>query len=335
MKISYKSVVPAIAILGGLSLTGCSSNTLTEEEVNEFVEYVYNETISSEFDFYDFKKNIISTIPKIKDKEKTSDIINDYIYMLYEESNKYTRYFNLIGEELSVIRKKLDIKKLDTSMYKEVGKESKAIGAILEEMHDRNLLIIESGNIYTIDVDIFKVIDMFREYLTDDLIEFMEFRGKENEEAIYDVNSDKYNVNLIVERASIALDKVEKNPDSSQVNNWKSTADYYVQLLLAEYTTQFLDTSDFDVKKFSKEYITELKEAIKKYEGKSIHKYLSEYIKVVEENKYLVDADPVVNLRREIISSVYPIEEPLESEEEVDDDEFEEIIDDSNEESEK
>lgn len=325
MKLNSKYLMPAVAIAGSLTLTGCSTKTLSEEEINEFTSYVYNQTISSDFDFYDFKKNISETIPKIGDKDIASDIVNDYIYMLYQETNKYTSFFNIIGEELDSIKKRLNIEKIDVSMYDKISKESKVIGAIFEEMSDKSLIVIEEKGYYGVDVDIDKVITEFKDYLTDDLIDFMKFRIEENNNSVYDINTDKYNVPLILERAHNSITQVEENPKSSQVNNWKSSAVYYLQLLLAEYTSQFLDTSDIDVKKISQEYLSELKECINEYKDTTVYKHLSTYIKLLEDNDFDIDATAVAEFRLEVLDSIYPIEEQVaEYEDEVNYEDIEE-----------
>lgn len=327
-----KNIIPVIAILSGLTLTGCSSN-LTDAEVDDFLVYVSDETTNPDLDFNKFEETILKTLPKIADKEKTSQIINDYIYILYNEVHQYTSYFNVMGDKLDLIKNKLNIDNIDVTMYKEISKESKAIGAILEEMYNKDLMVIDRNNLYTIEVDMDRLIKKFKNYLTTDLIDFMEFRSEENSKPIYNDNADKYDVGLLLERASTSLDYINNNRESTQLSNWQSTAEYYFELILAEYTSQFLDTESTDVKKVSKDYLNELKTVIEDYKTTSIYDDIVTYIELLEKNDYNLEAEEVVLHRIKILNAIYLVEETeaefdIETEAEV---EFDIEVDDSTE----
>ena len=306
MKLKRKSIVSSILILSGLSLTGCSSSTLTEEDVNEFMSYVFNQTANSEVNFNEFEEQISKYISKIGDKEKTSQIINDYIYVLYNEVNQYISYFNIIGDDLDIIKKNLNIESIDVSMHKDISKESKVIGAILEEMQDRNLMVIDKNNLYTVEVDMKKIIEKFEKYLTTDLIEFMNFRSDENINPAYDNNTDKFDIDILLNRASTAIDYIENNKESSQLSNWQSTADYYYQLIFAEYTSQFLDTST-EVKKISSDYLKELKDKLEGYKSTLIYDDIAKYIELLEKNDYNIEAEEVANHRSQVLKSIFKV----------------------------
>ena len=273
MKLKRKSIVSSILILSGLSLTGCSSSTLTEEDVNEFMSYVFNQTANSEVNFNEFEEQISKYISKIGDKEKTSQIINDYIYVLYNEVNQYISYFNIIGDDLDIIKKNLNIESIDVSMHKDISKESKVIGAILEEMQDRNLMVIDKNNLYTVEVD---------------------------------NNTDKFDIDILLNRASTAIDYIENNKESSQLSNWQSTADYYYQLIFAEYTSQFLDTST-EVKKISSDYLKELKDKLEGYKSTLIYDDIAKYIELLEKNDYNIEAEEVANHRSQVLKSIFKV----------------------------
>lgn len=303
-----KNIIPAIAILSGLTLTGCSSN-LSDIEVDDFLVYVSDETTNPDLDFNKFEETVLKTLPKISDKEKTSQIINDYIYILYNEVYQYTSYFDVMGDKLDLIKSKLNIDNIDVTMYKEISKESKAIGAILEEMYDKDLMVIDRNNLYTIEVDMDRLIKKFKNYLTTDLIDFMEFRSEENSKPFYNDNTDKYDVGLLLERASASLNYINTHRESTQLSNWQSTAEYYFELILAEYTSQFLDTESTDVKKVSVDYLNELKNAIENYKSTSIYDDIVTYIELLEKNDYNLEAEEVALHRIKIINAIYLVEE--------------------------
>lgn len=305
MKFKYKYMLSAISIFSGLALTGCSSKPLTETEVNEFSSYVYSQSTNNELDFYEFQEQIHKYISRIEDKDVTSQIINDYIYVIYNEVSKYTSFFNIIGDDLEIIKEKLNIDKLDVSMHEKISKESKVIGAILEEMEDKDIFLIDKNNLYTIEVDMNKILEKFKQYISSDLIDFMNFRADEISNLVYDANTDNYDVDLLLKRVSIAMDNIKNNSDSSQLTNWQSTADYYYQIILSEYTNQFLDTSDIEIKKIKKEYLDELKSKLDNYKSSLIYNPISKYIELLEKNDYNMDSEEVTNYRNEILNDIF------------------------------
>lgn len=302
MKSKQKKIMPLLVISSGLILTGCSnSQYLSKEKATEFASYVSSQTSNPDVNFNELQDRISESIGRIEDKQISSDIINNYIYVLYNEVGDYISYFNLIGNDLNNIKKELNIEKIDVSMHKNISKKSKVIGAILEEMENKDLMLIDEHDSYSIEVDMNKIIKKYEKYLTSDVIEFMKFRASESENAVYDANADKYNINLLVERASVAIDKLNANTKSSQLDNWKSTVDYYYQVILAEYTTQFLDG---DGKKVTSEYITELKSILEKYKDKQVYNDISKYIELLEKNDREINAEDVANYRVQLLNKI-------------------------------
>ena len=124
MKIKKKKILPLLVISSGLILTGCSNNKyLSEEEVIEFASYISSQTSNPDINFYELQSEIEEHIGRIEDKEISSDIINNYIYVLYNEAGDYLSYFNLIGNDLSNIKKELKIEKIYVSMHKDISKK--------------------------------------------------------------------------------------------------------------------------------------------------------------------------------------------------------------------
>lgn len=305
MKLKNKKILPLLVFSSSLILTGCSNDKyLSEEEAIEFASYISSQTSNPDINFYELQSKIEEHIGRLEDKNISSDIINNYIYVLYNEAGDYLSYFNLIGNDLSKIKKELNIEKINVSMHKDISKKSKVIGAILEEMEDRDLMVIDKYDSYSVEVDINKIIKKYEKYLTPDVIEFMEFRALEIEENVYDANTDKYDVDLLLERASIAIEKINSNKNSSQLNNWKSTIDYYYQVILAEYTTQFLER---DGEKVTSEYINELKSKLEKYKDKQIYKDISGYIELLEKNDRSLNAQDVVDYRIQILNEILSV----------------------------
>lgn len=294
-------IIPTFLILSVLLFTGCTQKELSKKEVEDFRTYISKQTSTEFVDFYEVQKNLNDFLKKTNDKELASEMINDYIFIIYNEVGDYISYFNLVGEELKHIKEELKIDKLDVSMYKDIYKKSKVIGSMLEEMNDKDIIAIDKGDSYTIEVNMDKLLDKYKSYLTPDLVEFMKFRSEEIKNDVYDANSDKFNIDLLLERASFALEKLNSDKDKNQINNWKAATDYYYQVLLAEFTTQF---SEGDGETLSKDYISELKSKLEKYKDKQIYKDLSKYIELLEKNDRKINAKEVSEYRTDLLNKI-------------------------------
>ena len=288
MTYKRKVILPLFILFAASTMTGCSNNYLSNEEVSELDSYVTNLTSKEYVDIIELKEKLSKEIPHIENKDITSEIINKYIYILYNEASKYLPYFDIIGQELSDIKKELKIDTLDVEMFKKISSKSKVAGARLEEMYNKDLVLIDENNSFFTDVNLEKILNKYKKYLNNDIIDFLEFRVSESKTAVFDANADEYNVDELLRRASISGEHVSNKPSSSQLGNWRSTATYYYELLLARNTQQFQEDG-----KISDEYIKDLKSKIVKYKDKQIYKDITEYLELLEKNDKDFNAEEV------------------------------------------
>lgn len=296
----HKRILPLFLLFSITLMTGCNNTSLSENEISSLESYVVSLLDKETINVNELESKISYSIPRIKDKDEASRIMNTYIYILYNEASNYLPYFDIIGQELVSIKNKLGIDKVDVSMYKKISSESKIIGAIFEEMYNLNLMVVDENNTFFTEVNVQKILDEYRNYLNDDIVEFLDFRATENSIPMYDVNTDEYNLDVLLERASISIKKSKENTSSEQIENWRTTASYYYELLLAENTDQFLED-----RKVTNEYIKELKDKLKKYKDSQIYTDFNKYIELLESNNNDIDNDDVVAYRNSLFESIF------------------------------
>lgn len=301
MGYKYKKMLPLFLLFTGAMVTGCSNNDfLSDDEILKVDSYITSMASKESVDIYELQNKISESIPKIKNKDDASSIINKYIYILYNEAANYLPYFDIIGKDIVDIKNKLNIEKIDVSMYKEVSTKSKVVGAILEEMYNKDLMVVDESNSFFTEVNVEKILDKYREYLNADIIEFLEFRASENAVPIFNVNSDEYDLDVLLERAAISVEKIDNKKASEQLGNWQSTATYYYKIILADKINQFLEEDN----KISDEYIKELKTKIDKYKDRQIYIDITQYIELLENNNYNINADDVVSYRATLLERI-------------------------------
>ena len=145
-----------------------------------------------------------------------------------------------------------------------------------------------------------KILDKYREYLNTDIIEFLEFRASENAVPVFNVNSDEYDLDVLLERAALSVEKIADKQNSEQLGNWQSTAAYYYEIILADKTNQFLEEDN----KISDEYIKALKTKIDKYKDRQIYTDVTRYIELLENNNYDINADDVASYRATLLERI-------------------------------
>lgn len=301
MGYKYRKMLPLFLLFTGAMVTGCSNNDfLSDDEILKVDSYITSMASKESVDIYELQNKISESIPKIKNKDDASSIINKYIYILYNEAANYLPYFDIIGKDIVDIKNELNIEKIDVSMYKEVSTKSKVVGAILEEMYNKDLMVIDESNSFFTEVNMEKILDKYREYLNTDIIEFLEFRASENAVPVFNVNSDEYDLDVLLERAALSVEKIADKQNSEQLGNWQSTAAYYYEIILADKTNQFLEEDN----KISDEYIKALKTKIDKYKDRQIYTDVTRYIELLENNNYDINADDVASYRATLLERI-------------------------------
>jgi hypothetical protein len=304
MALKNKKALLAIMLAGGLALTGCAkeNNIATEEEVNSFLEYMYEEINGDDdIDFHEAQVRFQDIITRTDNKTLASEALNTYLYVLYLEVETYTEYLDIIGSDLTKFKEENELEIVSTADYEKVSEKYKKTGAILEEMHDRDLLLYDDNNIFSIEVDIQKMLDTYREYLDENTIEFLEFRITEYEEEVYDANTDSYDLETIVKRALTSVDKVYADSESVQLNNWKTTAIFYYDILMGGYTTTALESDDETI---TEEYIEELRTIVEGYPDTRIYKDLIEYLHLLEINDRKLTSTDVLSHINDVLYEI-------------------------------
>lgn len=288
-----KSLIYLIAISAlSLVVVGCSKSEYIEkrddiEVVEEFEDMVFEDKEN----IYDIKKYIKENIPRLNNLEISSSMINTYIYSLYEKLETYINIVSSLQEDFIDIEEELGIDALDSSNQSSIPDNYKIVKAVLNELEDNYFILVKENNAYAIDVDIEKIYREYSKYINKDTSNYLEFRISEKKKDIYDINSDTYNIQLLLDTANNICKNIENLEGDSQKENWAQTLMYYLNVITSKSQKTFLDKNN----KISIEKYNEMKKEQLKYKNTKFGEFLDNYLKLLSENDYKIDSDDVTS----------------------------------------
>lgn len=285
------------------TFVGCSSNIsnknihLTEKELFEdFKKMIYEETATR----YEVISYLDSNISNIKEIEISSSMLNDFMYSLYENVEVYNNIVQVLEEDLRDIESVLKVEKVDNSMLSEIPKEYKIVKSVLQELSDNYLMLVKIGNSYIVDVDLKRVYEKYGKYMNDDTKKYLDFRIKEEDINVYNVNSDEYDIGLLFEITNEIYENLENMNGNSQVENWLENLNYYLEIVFSISQNKFLDEES----KMLPEKLKEMKKESSKYTDTSFGKILNGYINILEKSDLDVNSDEVMKYIEDVYNNL-------------------------------
>lgn len=275
-------------IILATGLVGCTLDSNIEDSTSilkNFEKIVYDQEGSR----YEIKEYIDKNISSLKNIEMSSSMVNTFIYSIYENMDMYTNMMFSLQDDFVELEKSLNVKSIDSSILSKIPDNYKLIKALLEELDDNFLILIKSNGSYVIDVDMKKIKETFSEYLDVDTSNYLDFRIKENNLNVYDMNSDEYSVELLLDTANIICTNLENLEGTSQKRNWIQHLYYYLEMIFSKSQTTFLD----DDNKILIDKFNQLKDESDKYTDVNFGKLLNKYINLLEKNNYDVNSEEV------------------------------------------
>ena len=271
-----------------MSLVGCTpkSDVVNSVDIIEkFEKMVYDQEINR----YDAVEYVDKNISKINDIEISSSMINTFIYSLYENMGVYTNVLYSLQNDFLELEKDLGVDKIDVSVLSKIPDNYRIIKAVLQEFEDNFLILIKNNGSYLLDVDMEKIKKVYSKYINNDTSNYLDFRIEDGKLEIYDMNSDEYNIELLLSSANTICDNLENLEGESQKKNWIQHLYYYLDMIVSKSQRTFLDNEGkILVEKFNK-----LKEESTKYADTNFGKLIDKYVNLLEKNNYDVNSDEI------------------------------------------
>ena len=288
----YKNTIITMSLLATAGLVGCSSSVIdiyNEFEASEVIgkldEMVFSEN-PNRYDIFNYAKE---NVPKMPDIEMSSTMVNSLIYSIYQNADYYGNASVLLQDELKSLESKLDVDIIDSSIISKIPEEYKMVKAFLEEIDSNYLKLVKANSIYSVDVNLEKIAKDFDKYINNDTKGYLNFRIKESNLEIYNMNSDTYNIKNIMILINDIYNNIDKVEGVTQIENWVEHLKYYFDMIFSASQDKFVDENGI----LDSEILKEFKTEIKTYQDTEFGKIFEEYIKILEENKLNVDSEKV------------------------------------------
>lgn len=277
-------------IIGGflflaMSLSGCSSSKpiepFSEKESMEFISKIEEDVFERNIDMLTVKKTVDDNISRIDDTELSSILVNNYIYGLYSESEKYLSYVDLLGNDFDKIKDTLKVSKFNEESISTIPSRFQIAKGFFKELEERDLMLVEESDMYYIDVDMESLLNQYESYLNNDIKEYMNFKVNERNTEIYDANADLYKIPELYKMADLATKGLLNCKDVAQSENWKMSVMYFYELITSISQDTFLEDNT-DVYKIDSKCFEELKSEAQLYKDTDFGKFIDKYLEILE-----------------------------------------------------
>lgn len=303
----YKNGILALSLLLTTTLVGCSSSVSSSIKYNEFKASEIIENLDKmifegkegvdKYDIYKYAKENIAKMPNI---EMSSNIVNSFVYFIYQNIDYYSNLVMALQEEIKSLESVLKIEQIDNSSINKIPEEYKIIKSLLEELDSNYLKLIKQSDFYTIEVDMVKISKEFAEFMNNDTKKYLDFRIKESNLDAYNMNSDSYDVKVILELINDIYINLDNMEGVTQLENWVEHLKYYFDVIFSVSQSTFIDenyTISSDVIKDFEKYITS-------YEDTKFYNILKGYIKILSENDYNTKSEEVTKYLETVYDSL-------------------------------
>lgn len=288
----FKNTIITISLLSTIGLVGCSSPRIdmynefeASEVIGKLEDMVFSEN-PNRYEIFNYAKENVSKMP---DVEMSSTMVNSLIYSIYQNLDYYGNASIVLQDEIKLLESKLGIDTIDLTTISKIPEEYKMVKAFLEEIDSNYLKLVKVNSIYSVDVNLEKIAKDFDEYINNDTKDYLNFRIKESNLEVYNMNSDSYNVKNMLNLINDIYDNIDKVEGVTQIENWVEHLKYYYDLIFSVSQDKFIDEDGILDSEILKEFKTEIKE----YQNTEFGKVFEEYIEVLEENNLNIDSDEI------------------------------------------
>ena len=288
----FKNIIITMLILASIGLVGCTSQKLdkyNDSEASEVIEKLNEMVFSENPNRYEIFKYAKENLSKMPDLEMSSIMVNSLIYTIYQNVDYYGNASIILQDEIKSLESKLDVDTVDSTMVSKIPEEYKMIKAYLEEIDSNYLKLIKVNSVYSVDVNLDKIAEDFGEYINNDTKSYLNFRIKESNLEVYNMNSDSYNIKNMLTLINDIYYNIDKVEGVTQIENWVEHLKYYYDLIFSVSQDKFIDEDGI----LNSEILKEFKAEIKEYKNTEFGKIFEEYLNLLEENKLNVNSDKI------------------------------------------
>ena len=291
----YKNGIIALSLITTTALVGCSNSINSWIKYNEFEasevignlnKMIFEEEGTSRYDIYAYVEENITKMPNI---EMSSDIVNSFIYLIYQNVDYYNNLSMVIQDEIKNLESNLKVEQVDYSHIDKITEEYKIVKSLLEELNSNYLILTKTSNMYVVEVDIARISDEFAEFMNNDTKNYLDFRIKESTLEVYNVNSDSYDIKIILELINDIYTNLDNVEGVTQLENWVEHLKYYFDMIFSVSQTTFIN-EDYII---NSDVIKDFEEYIALYEGTTFYNILKEYIEILDKNDYNIESEEI------------------------------------------
>lgn len=288
-----KLLTSVLLIASSCIFVGCGNQKMSNEEQSKFVNKINEEVVQS-VNINKLEDEIDKNINKLS-KDNASQVVNSYIYRLYQLNTDYLPVLNDLKPLMKDVeaQKKIDL----TNSHSHVKLDDGLVKGFKEQLDNDHLkLRKDSGNFY-ISVDMEYVLKRYGDNVSPDLKKFMEFRENEDSKKIFSSETETFDLDEICERIVTIEKNMKEYKDSKYINQWKSSLEYYYNIIFETNHTFFNDKND----SIKKDILEKYEKYVEKYKGTQFSDDLKKIVDILKEkndtsdSKYVETVNDIFN----------------------------------------
>lgn len=219
--------------------------------------------------------------------EGASNAVDALIFAMYEEAPNMSEKMN--GLQESMIKYAKDgVDFNDSASYSKI--EDATLKAFLGEAENQNFKIIEESGGYTIVPDMDVLLTKYTSYMSDALKTMVEFSKVEYEKPFFNVEEQKFDLDLVVERILMMEEGAKKYPDSGYVKAFNESKAYYYEIYFGANSEYLVDTS----KKVLPDVLEHYKKTIEAHKDTQLATDLTAFLNKLKETDNKITDDVIV-----------------------------------------
>lgn len=269
---------------------------MSEKQQEEFANLIANQ-VASGVSLEKLEGEMDKNIGKL-DKKNATNVINTYIFNLYQVN---TEYINILNEIKPMIDTVTQEKKIDVTKNENINKlEDGIVKGFLQELKKNHLILRRDADNYYISVDMQYILDTYGDRLSTDLTDFIKFRIEEDKTQVFNSDTQTFNLDEVAKRINEIEQSEKKYKDSTYFTQWESTKKYYYDIMFQTNHQFFIDKDG----KIKKDVIDDYSKYIKQYNGTELAKNLTKIYDILSKDNN-ASGGKYLQVTNEIITNTF------------------------------
>lgn len=220
-------------------------------------------------------------------QEGASNAIDALIYNVYEKAPTLSEKMNGLQETMTK-QAESGIDFNNPESYNKVNDPT--LKAFLTEVKDQNMTVIKDVQGFTVVPDMGGLLTKYDSYMSEPLKQIVLFSKSEYEKQFFDINAQKFDLDVVVERILMMENAMKKYPDSHYLSAFAESKSYYYEIYFGNNSDYLIDSK----KTVLPEVLEHYKKTVESHKGTQLATDVQSYLDKLKTTNNVVTDDVIV-----------------------------------------